>query len=206
MLVWLIERRNHHFERNLQGLLSSFWWSAVTMTTVGYGDKVPISSLGRFIAFLWMLCSIIIISIFTASITSGLTVQQMVATDLSVKSFSREPVGTVEASAALEYLDANFYRDLTNYPDLRDGLKGLKTGEVRFFVFDEPWLVYQLQNNPEFSEMEILPVRFHRQLYAFPLNRDLPPSLEHQISYRMLRIQESRDWEVLLSEYKVKLY
>lgn len=205
-LVWLVERKNHHFERSLQGLLSSFWWSAVTMTTVGYGDKVPISGLGRFIAFLWMLCSIIIISIFTASITSGLTVQRMAATDLSVSTFSREPVGTVEASASVGYLEDNFYKNLTSYPDLRDGLKGLQAGEVRYFIYDEPWLIYQLQNNPDFSEMEILPVRFHRQLYAMPLNREMPLSLQRQISLLLLRAQESRDWEVLLDEYQLKLY
>jgi len=205
-LVWLVERKNHHFERDFQGLLSSFWWSAVTMTTVGYGDKVPISNLGRFIAFLWMLCSIIIISIFTASITSGFTVQRMTATDLSVNTFSRESVGTVEASASLEYLEANFYRNVTSYPDLRDGLKGLESEEVRYFIFDEPWLIYQLQNKPEFSEMEILPVRFHRQLYAMPLNRDMPFSLKRRISYLLLRLRETRDWEVLLNEYQLKLY
>jgi len=205
-LVWLVERKNHHFERNFQGLLSSFWWSAVTMTTVGYGDKVPISNLGRFIAFLWMLCSVIIISVFTASITSGLTVQRMAATDLSVNTFSRELVGTVDASASAEYLESNFYRNLTSYPDLRDGLKALASQEVRYFIYDEPWLVYQLENNPEFSDIEILPVRFHRQLYAMPLNRDLPFSLKRRISYLLLRNLESRDWEVLLNEYQLKVY
>ncbi|MDX1332606.1 MAG: ion channel, partial [Robiginitalea sp.] len=192
--------------RNFQGLLSSFWWSAVTMTTVGYGDKVPISNLGRFIAFLWMLCSIIIISIFTASITSGLTVQRMAATDLSVNTFSREPVGTVEASASVAYLKDNFYRNLTIYPDLRDGLKAMEAGEVSYFVYDEPWLVHQIHNNPDFSEMDILQVRFHRQLYAMPFNQHMPPSLKRRISYLLLRLQETRDWEVLLNEYQLKLY
>lgn len=205
-LVWLVERKNQHFERSLQGLLSSFWWSAVTMTTVGYGDKVPISGLGRFIAFLWMLCSVIIISIFTASITSGLTVQRMASTDLSVSTFSREAVGTVEASASVEYLEDNFYRNLTPYADLRDGLNALQAGEVRYFIYDEPWLVYQVQNNTDFSDAEILPVRFHQQLYAMPLNREMPSSLQRRISLLLLRMQESRDWEMLLNEYQLKLY
>ena len=82
----------------------------------------------------------------------------------------------------------------------------LGSEEVRYFIYDEPWLVYQLQNNPEFSEMEILPVRFNRQLYALPLNLDLPFSLRRQISYQLLRIQETRDWEAILDEYQLKLY
>ncbi len=204
LLIWLIERKNQHFDRSIQGLLSSFWWSAVTMTTVGYGDKVPISHLGRFVAFLWMLCSVIIITLFTASITSGLTVRRMANTDLSVESFRREKVGTVEASASEEYLSRNFYRNLNPYPDLRKGLQGLAGGEVDFFIYDEPWLVYQLNNNPAFAELELLPVRFKLELYAMPMNRQLPYELKDRISLLLIRIQESRDWELLRAEYQLE--
>ena len=204
LLIWLVERKNRHFDRNIHGLLSSFWWSAVTMTTVGYGDKVPISHLGRLVAFLWMLCSVIIISIFTASITSGLTVRRMANTDLSVESFRREKVGTVEASASEDYLSRNFYRNLAPYPDLREGLQGLAGGEVDFFIFDEPWLVYQLNNSPEFTELELLPVRFKLELYAMPLNHQLPSELKDRISLLLIRLQESRDWELLLGEFQLQ--
>ena len=203
-LIWLIERKNRHFERNLEGLLSSFWWSAVTMTTVGYGDKVPVSNLGRIIAFLWMLCSVIIISIFTASVTSSLTVRQMAETDLSVETFSRARVGTVESSASEDFLQRNFYRKLTSYPDLREGLKGLSEGEVDFFIYDEPWLMYQLNNNPAFAEMELLPVRFQLELYAMPMNREMDPGLKREITSLLIQIQESGDWEKVLREYQLR--
>ena len=39
-----------------------------------------------------------------------------------------------------------------------------------------------------------------------PLNREMPLSLQRQISLLLLRAQESRDWEVLLDEYQLKLY
>ena len=52
------------------------------MTTVGYGDKVPISFGGRVVAFIWMLLAIIIVSVLTATITSTLTVAHL---DVPVK-------------------------------------------------------------------------------------------------------------------------
>ncbi|MEL7088542.1 MAG: transporter substrate-binding domain-containing protein, partial [Planctomycetota bacterium] len=62
-VMWLIERRHNseHFpEDPIEGVGSGFWWSAVTMTTVGYGDKAPITFLGRAIAVVWMFAALIL--------------------------------------------------------------------------------------------------------------------------------------------------
>jgi len=37
---------------------SAMWWSIVTMTTVGYGDQVPVTATGRVIGSLVMICGI----------------------------------------------------------------------------------------------------------------------------------------------------
>ena len=65
-LLWFVERRKnkYQFRPGLKGLFDGLWWAAVTMTTVGYGDKAPKTHMGKTIAIVWMFTAIIIISEF----------------------------------------------------------------------------------------------------------------------------------------------
>lgn len=46
------------------------WWVLVTMTTVGYGDKVPMTTGGRVIGIIIMFFGLALLSSFTATISS----------------------------------------------------------------------------------------------------------------------------------------
>jgi voltage-gated potassium channel len=46
------------------------WWVLVTMTTVGYGDKVPMTTGGRMIGTIIMFSGVALLSLFTATVSS----------------------------------------------------------------------------------------------------------------------------------------
>lgn len=50
----------------------ALWWAMTTVTTVGYGDRYPITAEGRFIAGGLMLAGIALLGIVTASLASWL--------------------------------------------------------------------------------------------------------------------------------------
>ena len=64
---------NNTFESVWDGI----WFAFVTMTTVGYGDKYPISTLGRFLAVVIMFCGISFTAVFTAVIASYFVEKRM---------------------------------------------------------------------------------------------------------------------------------
>lgn len=51
-------------------ILDTFWWSMVTFTTVGYGDMVPITPLGKFISAVVVLIGIMLFALPTSILTA----------------------------------------------------------------------------------------------------------------------------------------
>ena len=49
----------------------TLWWAAQTVTTVGYGDVVPMSSWGRVIGVVVMVFGVTAVSLITALVTSA---------------------------------------------------------------------------------------------------------------------------------------
>lgn len=72
-VIWALETKKNkeEFPRNfLIGWFEGFWWSFVTMTTVGYGDRTPKSVAGKFYSIVWILIGIVCCGIITGSLTN----------------------------------------------------------------------------------------------------------------------------------------
>jgi voltage-gated potassium channel len=61
----------------IRSLWDGVWWAFVTICTVGYGDKVPLSDGGKIIGIILMISGIGLLSMLTATVASVLVEQKM---------------------------------------------------------------------------------------------------------------------------------
>lgn len=189
LIVWLFERKKNAEQfggTTIEGIGAGFWWSAVTMTTVGYGDKAPATIGGRFIGLIWMFVSIATISVLTGFISSALTVSQLGTSVTGPDDLPDVRVGTVGGTTSANYLRSAHvvFRSVDNIPE---GLQDVADDELDAMVYDQPILQY-LANSQFGGRVAVLGEAFERQDYAIglpagsPIREDVNRVLLEQIS------------------------
>tara|TARA_B100001245_G_scaffold228925_1_gene206766 strand:- start:17707 stop:18837 length:1131 start_codon:yes stop_codon:yes gene_type:complete len=153
--MWLLERRKNpeQFHKGWRGVGDGFWWSAVTMTTVGYGDKAPVSRGGRVLGLVWMFAAILMISGLTAGIASALTVSSLEGSIRGVEDLKKFKVGTIEGSSSADYLDI-FEVEARAFTSVKEGLDAVQDNAIDVFVYDRPLLQYYL-NEGNYEELRM---------------------------------------------------
>ena len=200
VLIWLLERKAnpHQFGGSaIKGLGAGFWWSAVTMTTVGYGDKAPVTGWGRLLAIIWMFASVISISGFTATIASVFTLQQIQGRIQGPQDLPGNLIGTVNGSTGAQFARKNSLRQ-QGFDSPAAAVKALAEGKVDAVVYDQPILRYLAKTEAP-GLVNVLPGNFERQDYAFGL-----PSgsrLRESINKALLTHIQSDAWQQTLTRY-----
>lgn len=200
VLLWLFERKHNAEEFSqdrVKGIGSGFWWAAVTMTTVGYGDKSPRTLGGRSVALVWMFTCVIIISSFTASIASSLTVSELASRIEGPSDLDSVRVATIPNSFTADWLDQRFisYRD---YASIEEALEALAAGTIDAVVHDAPLLNYQLRQRFD-GDLMLLPNTFNAQNYAFTLIEG--SDMLEATNRALLDVRSSPNWSNLVERY-----
>ncbi len=204
-LTWFFEHRTNprEFGKGWKGLWQGFWWSVVTMTTLGYGDRSPQTFGGRIASIIWILTSILILASFTANLTSRLMVDRTFETSRQIEDFRESHLGTVRGSATEYWLMENSYPNRTSFTEVEEGLEVLAGGGIDAFAYDFAILkAYLLQDTT--NRFELMDVTFNPQFYAFGLSRSLPEKLKKDIDIALLQCTESNDWKAVMSEYGLR--
>ncbi len=62
-----LDAERHHDGANINSFGDALWWAAVTMCTVGYGDRFPVTTEGRFVGVGLMISGVALVGAVTAS-------------------------------------------------------------------------------------------------------------------------------------------
>ena len=200
-LLWLAERKAspEQFPPDIsRGIANGMWCAIVTMSTTGYGDIAPITFLGRVIAGMWMVISIIFATTMVAGIASTLTLTGLGTNEIStIEQIRNKNVAVLNGSPAVDLLET-FHANAVYIETLDEGYQLLMDKKVNGVVFDRPQLLYFLKNNPDPS-VTISEAEYMRQGYgfAFPLNS----TLVHTVNIKLLHLSEDGEMNRVVNQW-----
>ena len=161
------------------------------MTTVGYGDRTPITFWGRVVGIVWMFISIVLVSSFIAVVTSALTVHRL---DPVVRSFADLPgvrVGVIgDSAAAAMVADLGIAPHVYASPEA--GLRDLVAERIDAFLDEQPVLGF-LSRHQFASQIAVVPQSKHQGFVAFALPMRSP--ILHRINVALLEALATPWWQ-----------
>ena len=166
----------HYIESDAQpdkfgSIPQSAWWAIVTLTTVGYGDTVPVTDLGRLVGGITMLSGLIVLALPIAIIATGFA-QEVGRRDfvLTWSMMSRIPLfADLDAHAItdlMRYLHAHNYParwEVIGPGSAGDAMYFVASGRIRRFIGEEEQM---LTAGDFFGEVALLDHAVNEHSYA----------------------------------------
>lgn len=197
--IWLVEHRSNPEQfpaKPLPGIANGMWFALVTLTTVGYGDKAPVTRIGRGITAAWMVISLVAISTLTAGLASAFTVLLSGSTEERI-SDPRElgglRVAAVKGTSGMELAERRNLRIVTA-ESLESGVAAVIDKKADALIFDRPALRYHLKLNPDLP-VEVAPFSLAEETYGFVLRWADP--LRTPLDVSILKLQREGQVETL---------
>jgi polar amino acid transport system substrate-binding protein len=198
LAMWVVEKRDRSAAQGsdsaVVSLRDGLYWAVVTMTTVGYGDKTPKTMPGRVVAMVWMLSSLVLVSLLSTSLVSRLTAERVESRDLAASIDLRErKLAAVAQSSGAEYLD-ELHLQYAKYKDLPEALDALVSGRSNAVVNSVGALQYFVAKR--YARVLEIPQGVLAPAYmAIALPEHSP--IKKPIDRALIKITNSPEWRLL---------
>ncbi len=159
MVLFLASVAVHFLERDVQPVAfgsvpAALWWAVATLTTVGYGDVVPITPLGRLVAAFVMICGLGVFGLWTGILANGFAAQTRRDNFLKTwESVSKVPFFAALGPAAIADVTHMLRTMIIRKGQAGDCMYFIASGEVEV---DLPGKKVRLGEGAFFGEMALL--------------------------------------------------
>ncbi len=199
-LVWRYEHKvnsDQWPEDYKAGMWESVWWTLSTLLVGGADNKGPVGVGGRIVAIVWMLLSIVLVSLLTASFTTTLTINTLKGDINGPGDLPGRKVATVKGSTTETWLNSKGAK-VVPLATPEECVVALKRGDVQAVVYDAPVLQYEAGKLNDDKLQMVGPV-FERQNYAFALQQD--STLREKLNQALLKLSEQGVGNELRKKY-----
>ncbi len=203
VFLWLAERKGNalQFRPGFIGVTDGIWWAFVTMTTVGYGDKIPKTRLGRILAIFWMFFAIGLFFIASGVVSSELTVNRLQSQIKNPDDLSNCRVGAINKSGYGETLGRHKI-PYSPFSSPWDGLQAVNTGLIDAFVYDQALLQYLVVKNKLSDKIVIIPSGLNLQYFSYMAGKNNQVLID-RINPALLKVIDSDSWVEILLRYGI---
>ncbi|MCB9688348.1 MAG: transporter substrate-binding domain-containing protein [Alphaproteobacteria bacterium] len=163
---------------------------------MGYGDKAPVTVVGRMLALAWMFTAIVTTSVFTATVTSALTVGQLESMVRGVRDLPHVRVGVVQGTTGQAWTAENGIAAVA-VASPEEGLASMEAGALDALVHDRAVLRWLVSRRP--SDLVVLPDRLDRQDYAIGLPEG--SELREPLNQALIHHLHDPAWDRTLTRY-----
>ena len=193
--VRMAERRGNrrdHLAHPDSTVGESIWWAAVTFFTVGYGDLVPRTPVGRSLTVVAMVISAIVLSLMTGAVGSAITIRSLKGASAGPDDLDRMRCAIVRGSATHDWTTRNGV-PVTEFATMVEAAQALVDGTADA-TLGERFSLRDAVQDLNLGGIVVDDVRFTRKSLSFPVRMGFPEEIRHRLNRAILKVSDTDTW------------